>query len=203
MAGILTSQFPVESFRWDDAQEFCRRLSQKEGKTYRLPTEAEWEYACRAGTTTEFNTGGQLNGTQANLDDRAGNGPFLKRTTKVGSYRPNAFGLYDMHGNICQWCSDWSDINYYSESPQDDPQGQEFGESRVMRGSSWKDSSFECRSANCGRAGSPGYRGDTIGFRVVLPWGKPANEVSAEPLPNKPVKATTKAPVNGGQLSLR
>ena len=126
--GMDTSRFPVEQVSWDDAVEFCRKLSEMSqektgGVVYRLPTEAQWEYACRAGTTTAFNVGNSLSVEQANIDDgvwqgRGGSSQFvegklsLKRTTAVGSYQPNAFGLYDMHGNVLQWCQDW-----YSEKP--------------------------------------------------------------------------------------
>ena len=110
VSGNDTSQYPVENVSWGDAVKFCRRLSafpeeQGAGHQYRLPTEAEWEYACRAGTITPFHFGDHLNGRQANCDGRypygtESKGPWLKRTTTVGSYGLNAFGLYDMHGNV-------------------------------------------------------------------------------------------------------
>ena len=121
--------FPVEHVSYDDAQEFCRRLSEKEGKLYRLPTEAEWEYACRAGTTSPFSFGDSCNGTEANCNGELRpygtkiKGKNLERTTKVGSYPPNAFGLYDMHGNVWERCSDWFDGRYYEDSPLEDPAG--------------------------------------------------------------------------------
>jgi formylglycine-generating enzyme required for sulfatase activity len=174
-----TARFPVEQVSWDDAQEFCRKLSQKEGKNYRLPTEAEWEYACRAGTTTPFNFGSELNGTQANCIGNnypygtSSKGPYLERTTKVGSYRPNAFGLYDMHGNVWQWCEDWYGKDYYSTSPVDDPQGPVSGAYpgfagvyRVGRGGHWGSLSVDCRTA-ARSAGEPTERVSTGGFRVV------------------------------------
>ena len=103
---------PVESVSWNDAVEFCKRLSEKEGKKYRLPTEAEWEYACRAGTTTPFHTGETISTSQAHYDGHYvyGNGAkgvYRERTMSVGSFSPNAFGLYDMHGNVWEWCQDW------------------------------------------------------------------------------------------------
>src|SRR5439155_14541379 len=112
VVGMDTGRFPVDQATWHQAVEFCRRLSEREpGRTYRLPSEAEWEYACRAGTTTAFHFGGTLSSHQANFDgDRpygnAPRGPFLGRTSAVGSYPPNAFGLHDMHGNLWEWCAD-------------------------------------------------------------------------------------------------
>ena len=105
VSGQDTSRFPVEQVSWNDAVEFCQKLSAKDGVTYRLPTEAEWEYACRAGATTTFHFGGTLNGDKANVDGSnpygtATKGPFLQRTTTGGSYPKNAFGLFDMHGNV-------------------------------------------------------------------------------------------------------
>src|SRR5262249_46839160 len=110
VAGLCTDDFPVEMVTWAAAVRFCKKLSalaaeKAAGRGDRLPTEAEWEYACRAGTSTAFHFGDSLSSTQANFDGRgpyggAAQGPFLNRTSKVGSYRPNAFGLYDMHGNV-------------------------------------------------------------------------------------------------------
>ena len=110
VANVDTAQFPVEMVSWNDAVAFCKKLSElpeekKAGRTYRLPTEAEWEYACRAGTSTAFHFGNSLSSTQANFDGnypygKAGKGPYLGRTAKVDSYPANAFGLYDMHGGI-------------------------------------------------------------------------------------------------------
>jgi formylglycine-generating enzyme required for sulfatase activity len=131
VAGMDTKRFPVENVSWDDAQAFCRKLSElpaekKAGRSYRLPTEAEWEHACRAGTTTAFHYGASLTSTQANMYGLspyggAKAGPNLQRTEKVGSYRPNAFGLYDMHGNVLEWCQDWFDTTYYRTGPRVDP----------------------------------------------------------------------------------
>ncbi len=112
-----TSRFPVENVSWDDAVAFCKKLSElpeekKAGRVYRLPTEAEWEYACRAGTKTPFHYGDSLSSKQANFCGHfpyggADKGPWLKRTAKVDTYAANAFGLYDMHGNVWEWCQDW------------------------------------------------------------------------------------------------
>ena len=114
VAGMDTSRFPVDNICWNDAQDFCRALSnlpseRSAGRKYRLPTEAEWEYACRAGTTTPYYFGSSLSSRQANFDGNspygdAPTGPFLRRTTTVGSYPPNSLGLYDLYGNVAQFC---------------------------------------------------------------------------------------------------
>jgi formylglycine-generating enzyme required for sulfatase activity len=177
VSGLDTSRFPVESVSWNDAVEFCRRLSalpaeRSAGREYRLPTEAEWEYACRAGTTTPFHFGSVLNGRQANHDGNypygtSEKGPYLERTTTVGSYSANGFGLYDMHGNVWEWCADWHAGDYYANSPVNDPKGPASGSGRVIRGSSWGSFAGRCRSAN--RSGpSPGFRAIVLGFRLAL-----------------------------------
>ena len=122
--GLNTDDFPVERVSWHDAKQFCVKLSAlpaetKAGRVYRLPAEAEWEYACRAGTTTPFHFGKSLSADQANFDERVdlpgeNKGEWLGRTTKVGSYKPNAFGLFDMHGNVLEWCEDWYKRDYYN-----------------------------------------------------------------------------------------
>jgi formylglycine-generating enzyme required for sulfatase activity len=161
VAGRDTSRFPVERVSWEDAKEFCRRLSllpgeRAAGRAYRLPTEAEWEYACRAGTTTPFHFGRVANGFQGNFN---GISPYgtkhrgrnLNRTTEVGSYPPNAWGLYDMHGNVHEWCEDWYDRHY-----------------RVVRGGCWFYGARLCRAA-CRACGRPDGEGSlTIGFRIVF-----------------------------------
>ena len=166
-----TNDHPVVNVSWNDAVAFCEWLSKKEGKTYRLPTEAEWEYACRAGTTTAFHYGASLSSTEANFIGSlpygdAAKGPTVGNTTPVGSYRPNAFGLYDMHGNVLQWCQDWYDKDYYANSPTDDPQGPVAGSSRVVRGGCWFFNALLCRSAIRGGI-EPTDRYDILGFRVV------------------------------------
>ncbi len=159
-------QHPVEQVSWKDAGEFCQRLSalpaeRKAGRVYRLPTEAEWEYACRAGTTTVFCTGDALSSKQANFNGNhpyggAGKGPYLKQTCKVGSYPPNAWGLYDMHGNVWEWCADFYDPDYYKQSPKTDPKGPAQGVAstgfradffQVVRGGCWLDEARACRAA--------------------------------------------------------
>ncbi len=172
-----TSRFPVETVRWNDAVDFCLRLSalpaeRSAGREYRLPTEAEWEYACRAGTTTPFHFGSALNGRQANHNGNypygtREKGPYLRRTTRVGSYSANGFGLYDMHGNVWEWCSDWYDGKYYADSPVDDPQGPASGSDRVSRGGSWQFGARSCRSAYRRRL-RPDSQILFLGFRLAL-----------------------------------
>jgi formylglycine-generating enzyme required for sulfatase activity len=170
---------PVEKVGWYDAVEFCKRLSEREGKKYRLPTEAEWEYACRAGTTTPFYTGETISTNQANYngDFVYGNGTkgsYREQTTPVGSFSPNDFGLYDMHGNVWEWCQDLYVHDYYASSPTSNPQGPSsirFPELRdvftyhVIRGGAWDSLPWNCRSAKRYLAVD---RSDyNIGFRVV------------------------------------
>jgi formylglycine-generating enzyme required for sulfatase activity/serine/threonine protein kinase len=166
-----TKRFPVENISFENAREFCRKLSEKEGKTYRLPTEAEWEYACRAGTKTAYHFGETCNGEQANCRGQetvgsSNKGVNLGRTEQVGAYPPNDYGLYDMHGNVWEWCSDWFDENYYNHSPIEDPQGPPSGTAHVLRGGSWRDDSMFLRSAWRDSDVSSKLT-DSIGFRVV------------------------------------
>lgn len=151
---------PVEVVTWHDAVAFCETLSRKEGKTYRLPTEAEWEYACRAGTTTAFNwSSNSITSYQANYR------LYMHKTAAVGSFAPNTWGLHDMHGNVWEWCSDWFD--YYPSGRVTDPTGPTSGIERVLRGGCWTEFSIDCRSASRG-ANTPEYRHFGYGFRVVL-----------------------------------
>jgi formylglycine-generating enzyme required for sulfatase activity len=167
-AGRDTTRFPVDRISWDDAHEFCRRLSAIEGRTFRLPTEAEWEYACRAGTRTAYYTGGsepdlsKAGWYGANLTP-AGN--TKKRTNRVGQREPNAFGLFDMHGNVWEWCADWYDTDYYAGSPAIDPVGPPSGVARVIRGGGWCRGPRLCRSAYRGKM-IPTDRNNLSGFRV-------------------------------------
>jgi len=166
------AQNPVESVSWDDCQEFCGKLSSKLGLTVSLPTEAQWEYACRAGTTSAYSFGSSLNGREANCDGNypygtSTKGPYLEKTVPVKSYAPNTWGLYDMHGNVWEWCQDWYDEDYYAESPTSDPTGPSSGSNRVFRGGCWGSIARYCRSAN--RYGvTPDNRGCDLGFRPVL-----------------------------------
>jgi formylglycine-generating enzyme required for sulfatase activity len=176
--GSTTDDFPVESVSCLDVQIFLELLAalvdeKKAGRKYRLPTEAEWEYACRGGAAAYqvFHYGSSLSSTQANFNGSypyaTAPGPYLERTSKVGSSEPNGFGLYDMHGNVWEWCSDWSDKDYYKKSPRRDPAGPAEGSDRVVRGGSWDCFGQRCRSA--WRNGiEPASCFEFIGFRVVL-----------------------------------
>ncbi len=171
---------PVERVKWQEAMKFCDRLSnlpdeRSAGRSYRLPTEAEWEFACRAGSSTIFHFGDTLILSQANFDGSqpygdASPGVSPGKTTPIGSYPSNAFGLFDTHGNVWEWCSDWADWpelgHFYRISPPSDPTGPLHGSYRIMRGGSWADPGKNCRSASRGAA-SPGGKKEWIGFRVV------------------------------------
>jgi formylglycine-generating enzyme required for sulfatase activity len=188
---------PVEQVSWNDAVAYCAALTARErsagrlpaGYGYRLPTESEWEYACRAGTTTPFHYGAALRSGMANFDGRFGyppcggaewwseraclnpSGIYLGRTTSVGSYAPNAWGLYDMHGNVWEWCQDW--YGAYPSGSVSDPQGAPTGSGRVIRGCSWAGDAEDCRSAIRYTYGYPTLRGSGLGFREVLAPGQP------------------------------
>ncbi|GAK57651.1 sulphatase-modifying factor protein [Candidatus Vecturithrix granuli] len=171
------AQRPVENVIWDDAVEFCRRLSQLTGQEYRLPSEAEWEYACRAGTTTPFYFGETITTDLANYDGSEppyGEGPkgvYHEQTTEVGIFPPNAFGLYDMHGNVWEWCLDvWNDS--HKNAPTDGSARQEGADInlRLLKGGSWFDPAWSLRCAyriGVGRDGRVGVRG----FRPVRAVG--------------------------------
>jgi formylglycine-generating enzyme required for sulfatase activity len=165
---------PVEKVSWNDAVELCEKLSQQTGRTYRLPSEAEWEYACRAGTTTPFYFGETITTDLVNYDGNftygaAPKGKDRQQTTDVGSLLPNAFGLYDMHGNVWEWCQDTYHENY-NGAPTDGSAWIDNNQYRVLRGGSWLNIPILCRSA---------YRSintrdfilNVIGFRVVCVFG--------------------------------
>jgi formylglycine-generating enzyme required for sulfatase activity len=185
--GKDTAAFPVERVTWFDAVEFCNTLSLREklieyylmeevkrdngaianamvtvrgGLGYRLPTEAEWEYACRAGTKMPFHYGDTLDGDKANVKGKT---ISLYRACRVGSYAPNRWGLYDMHGNVLEWCHDW-----FADSEQDavDPQGPASGDTRIVRGGSFINSARNSRSSARPHA-TPSSVNDYVGFRIA------------------------------------
>ena len=162
---------PVERVSWNEAMEFCIKLSDGAGMNVGLPTEAEWEYACRAGTTTPFHTGQTISTDQANYDGDHTYGDGKKgedrgKTIAVGSFKPNAWGLYDMHGNVWEWCSDWYGESYARAQDQD-PTGPDSGTLRVLRGGGWGHSPQSCRSASR-HWHAPGFRSLNYGFRVAV-----------------------------------
>lgn len=173
------NNLPVEQVSWDEAIEFCRKLSQLEGKSYRLPAEAEWEYTCRADTATRFSWGDTQQTGLCNAENDLGSkldrnvdlfrsrGLPVDSTVQVGSFKANAFGLYDMHGNVREWCHDWYSNDYYKMSPQLDPPVPSKGSSRVNRGGSWRRDLYGSRSAYRYR-NKPGTTMNDLGFRVVL-----------------------------------
>lgn len=175
---------PVEQMRWSDAAKYCNARSQAEGlkpcynlKTwecnfdadgYRLPTEAEWEYACRTGTDTSYSFGDDPKKLRnyAWLKENSGNRP-----KPVGQKLPNTWGIYDMHGNVWEWCNDFYKVDYYQESPEKNPRGPKSGETRVLRGGCWSSTPEQCRSAFRYHE-NPGYSDvcfgyDIYGFRCV------------------------------------
>jgi len=180
VSGSVRSQseenHPVLRVSWNDAVAYCKWLSAKSGRHFRLPTEAEWEYACRAGSGTPFNTGENITTSQANYN---GNYPYnnypkgdaRQNTVPVDSFAPNAWGLYNMHGNVFEWCSDWYSGMYYDECKAKgmvtDPAGPAMGSYRVIRGGSWLNNAVYCRSADR-RFSSPHNKLSLLGFRLVL-----------------------------------
>lgn len=162
---------PVESVSWRQAQGFVRRLNHRvPGLEARLPTEAEWEYACRAGTSTPFSFGEDIGPEQANFDGTrpyrgTKEGRFRRETVDAGSLPPNPWGLYEMHGNVWEWCRDR--YGPYPEGVQVDPPDPKTGERRVLRGGSWINRGRGPRSAYRS-PGEPGYRGSIVGFRLAL-----------------------------------
>jgi formylglycine-generating enzyme required for sulfatase activity len=162
------ADYPATYVSWDDAVSYCKKISEKESKTYRLPTEAEWEYACRAGTETAWSFG----------DDEASLGVYAwydgnalnigeKYAHQVRLTNPNAFGLYDMHGNVFEWCHDYFEEDYYKQSSEKDPTGPTSGSSRVLRGGSWNDYSRLTRSAYRDRYVADFRYYVLVGFRLV------------------------------------
>ena len=154
---------PVENVNWNDIQEYIQKLNSKTGKKYRLPTEAEWEYAAKGG-----NQGQNYKYSGSNSIDEVAwyTNNSGSQTHEVGQKQPNELGIYDMSGNVWEWCSDWYDDNYYKNSPSKNPQGPSSGRLRVLRGGSWDYDDNDCRSSNRSR-GNPGSRGSISGFRLL------------------------------------
>ncbi len=165
------SNCPVEKVSWEDCQKFIRKLNGLEGTSkYRLPTEAEWEYAARAGTDTPFSFGRCLSTDQANYVGNypysgCSKGEYRNSPVAVGGLSPNAWGLYDMHGNVLEWCQDW--YGGYLSGSVTDTVGPNSGLGRVLRGGGWLGSAGDCRSADR-HGGSPGNRYDYLGFRLAF-----------------------------------
>jgi formylglycine-generating enzyme required for sulfatase activity len=155
---------PVEAISWQEAVAFCAKLSEIEKKKCRLPTEAEWEYACRAGATGRFSGGEELKDL-AWYDENADERPH-----PVAQKKPNAWGLYDMHGNVAEWCADFYETPYSARAAVD-PAGPPQGVARVVRGGSWASFERGCRCASRGSA-NPAHQMKTVGFRVVMETGK-------------------------------
>ncbi|HLX63893.1 MAG TPA: bifunctional serine/threonine-protein kinase/formylglycine-generating enzyme family protein [Planctomycetota bacterium] len=177
VTGENPSQFrggalPVEGVAWVDAAKFCELVLPFAPHAVKLPTEAQWEYACRAGSRTPFHFGTTIGTDLANYDGTyaygfGAVGHNRKKTTFAGTFKPNAFGLYDMHGNVWEWCQDYYNEMWYRNSPELDPTGPSAGKAHVLRGGSWLNPPADCRSANRGRL-VPNYRGANVGFRIVM-----------------------------------
>jgi formylglycine-generating enzyme required for sulfatase activity len=169
---------PVTCVSWNDAVAFCDWLNKMEPeRAYQLPSEAEWEYACRGGPTSSSKPfhfkqpTTALSSTQANFDGNypyggAATGPYREATTPVGSFEPNTLGVYDLHGNVWEWCRDWHDENYYPSSPTHDPPGPSQGSRRAYRGGSWVHHGLGSRAAYRSRGG-PSLRNNYLGFRIA------------------------------------
>ena len=179
-----TDEHPVVNVSWNDARAFIAWLSGKEGKANRLPTEAEWEYACRAGSTTRYSFGDDPEGLAAvgNVADGTAKEKFPGRptiaardgfafTAPVGRFTPNAWGLFDMHGNVWDWCSDGYAANYYKQSPAEDPRGVDWASVRVLRGGGWLNDPRFIGSADR-NWNVTGYRFYDLGFRLARDVGR-------------------------------
>jgi len=188
---------PVERVSFHDVRAFLARFNDPvRGWRYRLPTEAEWEYACRAGTATPFHTGDGLDTARANVDGgdpEAGGTPggAPGRTLPVGSFPPNAWGLHDMHGNVWEWTADW--YGPYSAAPVTNPVGPASGEKRVIRGGSWY---FDAGSARCALryTHAPGDRGFSLGFRLLAEPFARAGQDTGEAEPGAPARPLSPTP---------
>jgi formylglycine-generating enzyme required for sulfatase activity len=164
---FMSATNPVDTVSWNDATEFCKKLSEKTRQAVRLPTEAKWEYACRAGSKTRFSFGDAEEGLGDYAWYRANSG---STTHPVGQKKPNARGLFDMHGNVWEWCADW--YGDYPKGAATDPQGPASGRFKFLRGGAWHSSPSHCRSAPR-RISSPDIRSDRCGFRVVVSVSAP------------------------------
>lgn len=198
------ANYPMYFVNHEEVTEFCRKLTEQErqsgnlsaGWEYRLPTEAQWEYACRAGTQTPFSFGAELNGDQANCNGvvpygTSEPGPNLGRTAPCGSYQPNAFGLFDMHGNVAEWCRDWAaPVDSETVVPKQavDPAGPDDGTERMIRGGGWNYPAGFCRSATRMNKGLPSLGAPSLGFRVIC---EPTLKSS---VPSSPAPMTTANP---------
>jgi|GEM_PF-1580953 formylglycine-generating enzyme required for sulfatase activity len=192
-SGITDSdRLPVQNVSWEQAVAFCRKLSElpeekAAGRIYQLPTESQWEYACRAGSTTPTSFGGAITSSQANFDGNYPygtdtSGTFVGKPQAVGSYEPNAWGFYDMHGNVWEWCRDWYAADYYTSAAADDPEGPATGISHVIRGGSWYNFGYVVRSSYRSEF-TPPLEANIYGFRVVASFG-PGDVFAASELDN-------------------
>lgn len=167
---FVGDNLPVEQVSYNDVRKFITKLNDITGKEYRLPTEAEWEYACRAGTDTPFGTGNNITTDEANYDgqypyNKNPKGVNRQKTTAVGTFKPNAWGLYDMHGNVWEWCSDL--YGEYSSADQTNPKGPATGSTVVNRGGSWLNEAAAARSANR-YDDKPEHNFSNLGFRLAI-----------------------------------
>jgi formylglycine-generating enzyme required for sulfatase activity len=160
----VSARAPVDRVTWDEAVQFCQKLSERTKQTFRLPTEAEWEYACRAGTRSRFYFGNE----DRDLSTAAWNNANSTNSTHpVGQLAPNAWGLCDMHGNVMEWCQDWYSGQYYASSPLVNPPGPASGETRVLRGGAWLSEVNGCRDSSRFFS-APDARSYVVGFRIVM-----------------------------------
>jgi formylglycine-generating enzyme required for sulfatase activity len=157
-SNLKGAKLPVTDVSWEDCQEFIKKLNAKTDGGYRLPTEAEWEYACRAGTTTAYSFGDKITPKDVNCVDKK-----IYEPVAVGSYKPNAFGLYDLHGNVEEWCEDWHGEYPFAVT---DPKGSANGKYRVLRGGSFINSASRARSSSRSDF-TPSLRNFTFGFRLA------------------------------------
>jgi len=155
--------YPAEVISWTDAQVFIKKLNEQSSQNYRLPTEAEWEYAARSGGKKEKYAGSNSPDTVAWYDDNSGGS-----THTVGTKSPNGLGIYDMNGNVREWCQDWYNMNYYKSSPRNNPQGHPSGDRRIFRGSGWRPTEKHVRSSFRDLKVPDDRRRNTIGFRIAF-----------------------------------